>query len=72
EGEEQNVHLSVVGENALMLTAFDDRTTLGLVRLYAGEATDALLPICTRIHSRSAGAPLPRAEAGDLFTPDEA
>jgi len=72
EGEEQNVHLSVVGENALMLTAFDDRTTLGLVRLYAGEATDALLPICHRIHSRSAGSPLPKAEAGDLFTPDDA
>ncbi|MGQ9730682.1 MAG: roadblock/LC7 domain-containing protein [Candidatus Zipacnadales bacterium] len=59
QGEERNIHLSVVGETALMLTAFDDRTTLGLVRLYASQATQALLPIMERIASRRARPELP-------------
>jgi len=71
EGVEQNLHLSVVGEEALMLTAFDDRTTLGLVRLYAAEATESLLPVVARIHDRSAGAEFPDMGGGDLFRPEQ-
>jgi predicted regulator of Ras-like GTPase activity (Roadblock/LC7/MglB family) len=59
QGEERNIHLSVVGESALMLTAFDDRTTLGLVRLYASEAAQSLLPVVQRIQGRAVPAGLP-------------
>ena len=67
QGEERNIHLSVVGDTALMLTAFDDRTTLGLVRLYASEATRSLLPITERIGSRSGHADLPDIGDRELF-----
>ena len=70
EGEEQNLHLSVVGETALMLTAFDDRTTLGLVRLYATDATESLLPVVERISNRMGGAVLPKGGDEDLFRPE--
>ena len=67
QGEERNIHLSVVGDTALMLTAFDDRTTLGLVRLYAGEAAQSLLPIVERITGRSGLGPLPDFGEKPLF-----
>jgi predicted regulator of Ras-like GTPase activity (Roadblock/LC7/MglB family) len=70
EGEEQNIHLSVVGEGALLLAAFDDRTTLGLVRLYAGEAANGLRPIMERIRSRSLKANVPDLGNTDFFKPD--
>lgn len=63
EGEDQNMQLSVVGEAALLLAAFDDRTTLGLVRLYASEAANGLRPVMERIRSRSVKAGVP--ELGD-------
>ena len=68
EGEDQNVHLSVVGDTALLLAAFDDRTTLGLVRLYASEAANALRPVMERIRSRSVKASVPELGGTDLFT----
>jgi predicted regulator of Ras-like GTPase activity (Roadblock/LC7/MglB family) len=67
QGEERNIHLSVVGDTALMLTAFDDRTTLGLVRLYAGEAAQTLLPIVQRIQGRSVFSGLPDLGDQQLF-----
>lgn len=67
QGEERNIHLSVVGDNALMLTAFDDRTTLGLVRLYASEATQSLLPIVKRIQCRSVTVDLPDVSTRQFF-----
>ncbi|MBM3497828.1 MAG: roadblock/LC7 domain-containing protein [Armatimonadetes bacterium] len=67
QGEERNIHLSVVGDTALMLTAFDDRTTLGLVRLYAGEAAQTLLPVVQRIHGRSVVTGLPDIGERRLF-----
>jgi predicted regulator of Ras-like GTPase activity (Roadblock/LC7/MglB family) len=67
QGEERNIHLSVVGESALMLTAFDDRTTLGLVRLYAGEAAQGLLPIMERIQGRHVRPILPDLGDRELF-----
>jgi predicted regulator of Ras-like GTPase activity (Roadblock/LC7/MglB family) len=70
EGEEQNIHLSVVGEGALLLAAFDDRTTLGLVRLYAGEAANGLRPVMQKIRSHSLKAGIPDLGATEFFKPD--
>lgn len=67
EGEDQNIHLSVVGEAALLLAAFDDRTTLGLVRLYASEAASGLRPVMERIRSRTVKANVPELSGTELF-----
>lgn len=67
QGEQQNLHLSIVGDNALLLAAFDDRTTLGLVRLYAAEAAENLALVVEGARGRSAAGLLPDSPEGDIF-----
>lgn len=42
QGRRDNIQLSLVGERTLLTVLFDDRTTLGMVRLYAAEAAKKL------------------------------
>ncbi|UCC68041.1 MAG: roadblock/LC7 domain-containing protein [Armatimonadota bacterium] len=39
QGKEQHVHINVAGEHGLLMTIFDDTTTVGLVRLCARKAS---------------------------------
>ncbi|NIM06648.1 MAG: roadblock/LC7 domain-containing protein, partial [Armatimonadetes bacterium] len=45
QGEKEHVHLNLVGEDALLMLLFDDRTTIGLVRVLAKDASERLLEI---------------------------
>jgi len=38
QGSKQNIHVSAVDEEAILLATFDNRTTVGMVRLFAAEA----------------------------------
>ena len=42
QGKSENIHIGLVAERALVVVIFDDRTTLGMVRLYAEELTQKL------------------------------
>ncbi|MEQ8766576.1 MAG: roadblock/LC7 domain-containing protein [Planctomycetota bacterium] len=42
QGTRDNIHLTMVGERALLTILFDDQTTLGMVRLYVKEAATRL------------------------------
>jgi len=42
QGKNENIHIGLVAERALAVVIFDDRTTLGMVRLYAEELTQRL------------------------------
>ena len=42
QGKTDNIHISLVAERALAVVIFDDRTTLGMVRLYAEELAQKL------------------------------
>lgn len=42
QGKTENIHIGLVAERALVVVIFDDRTTLGMVRLYAEELTQKL------------------------------
>jgi predicted regulator of Ras-like GTPase activity (Roadblock/LC7/MglB family) len=42
QGKNENIHIGLVAERALVVVIFDDRTTLGMVRLYAEELTQKL------------------------------
>jgi predicted regulator of Ras-like GTPase activity (Roadblock/LC7/MglB family) len=42
QGKTENIHIGLVAERALVVVIFDDRTTLGMVRLYAEELTQRL------------------------------
>ena len=42
QGERGNIQLSLVGDRTLLTILFDDSTTVGMVRLYAGETVKKL------------------------------
>jgi predicted regulator of Ras-like GTPase activity (Roadblock/LC7/MglB family) len=42
QGKRDHIHMSLVGERSILVVVFDDRTTIGMVRLYAKEAATDL------------------------------
>ena len=42
QGTRENIHVSAVDEDAILLATFDGRTTVGMVRLFAKEASAAI------------------------------
>jgi len=55
EGAKQSIHVSTVGDEAILLAIFDDRTTVGMVRLFAKESSAALAEVSpppVRVESR--------------------
>lgn len=45
QGKKDNIHMSLVGERSILVVIFDDRTTIGMVRLYAKETAIELSKI---------------------------
>ena len=45
QGERDNIQLSLVGDRTLLTILFDDRTTVGMVRLYANETGKKLADV---------------------------
>ena len=54
QGERDNIQLSLVGDRTLLTILFDDRTTVGMVRLYASETAKKLAGIYNTAADRSA------------------
>jgi len=42
QGKKDHIHMSIVGERSILVVIFDDRTTIGMVRLYAKESAKEL------------------------------
>lgn len=42
QGKKDSIHLTLIGERTLLTVIFDERTTIGMVRLYANEAAKKL------------------------------
>jgi predicted regulator of Ras-like GTPase activity (Roadblock/LC7/MglB family) len=42
QGKKDHIHMSIVGERSILVVIFDDRTTIGMVRLYAKESSQEL------------------------------
>ncbi len=51
QGKKDHIHMSIVGERSILVVIFDDRTTIGMVRLYAKETSAELQNIFTDIHN---------------------
>lgn len=49
EGEKDNIHISVVGKRIILVVIFDERSSLGLVRLRVRKASIELESVFTRI-----------------------
>ncbi|MEA3297801.1 MAG: roadblock/LC7 domain-containing protein [candidate division Zixibacteria bacterium] len=45
QGKKDHIHMSLVGDRSILVVIFDERTTIGMVRLYAKEASIALARI---------------------------
>lgn len=42
QGKRDHIHLCLIGERTILAVIFDDRTTIGMVRLYAKEISEDL------------------------------
>lgn len=51
QGKKDHIHMSIIGERAIMAIIFDDRTTIGMVRLYSKEVAEELTKILNEIAS---------------------
>jgi len=73
EGAKWSIHVSTVDKEAILLAVFDERTTVGMVRVFAKEAGRAVGAVLgeARARPRPAGefaAPLNAAESGPAWT----
>lgn len=59
QGENENIHISLVSNRCLIVIIFDDRTTIGMVRLYAKEVTGDLSSVLDRIRDKGSTRPNP-------------
>lgn len=61
QGERDSLHMSLVGERTILLVVFDERSSLGLVKLRVKRANDEIAAILENIRKRDA--------AGDADSP---
>jgi predicted regulator of Ras-like GTPase activity (Roadblock/LC7/MglB family) len=54
EGEKDNIHISLVGQRVILVIIFDERSSLGLVRLRVRKASIELAAIFEVIHQKAA------------------
>lgn len=52
QGKRDNIQLTLVGNRTILATVFDERTTIGMVRLYAKEASEQLKKVFEEIAAR--------------------
>ena len=52
QGKRDSLHISTIGKMAILVVAFDERSTLGLVRLRVKKASSALEAVFDEITSR--------------------
>jgi predicted regulator of Ras-like GTPase activity (Roadblock/LC7/MglB family) len=52
QGIKENIHVAAVDEQAILLAIFDSRTTVGMVRLFAKEATAAISAVLAASRAR--------------------
>jgi predicted regulator of Ras-like GTPase activity (Roadblock/LC7/MglB family) len=74
EGSKRSMHVSTVDEDAILLAIFDERTTVGMVRLFATEASRSVGAVLGEVRARPKpsaefAAPLNDAESRVAWTP---
>ncbi len=71
EGEKDNIHISIIGGRVILVVIFDQRSSLGLVRLRVKKASEELAAILadlvkkTELHNEAPGVDSPFAEITD-------
>lgn len=72
QGRKEHIHVSLVDRDTLLMAIFDDRTTIGMIRLYARDTEEEIARLFDRARRHSErGArvlgDLQRGEAGPPF-----
>lgn len=57
QGKKDNIHLTLVGNRTLLAIIFDDKTTVGMVRLYSNEVTKKMVTVFNEAGKKTAQAP---------------
>jgi len=52
KGKSENVYFSAIGDHVILVTLFDDRTSLGVIRLQIAKITDELAQILATIFEK--------------------
>ena len=52
QGVRESIHVSAVDDETILLAIFDDRTTVGMVRLFAKEASRAIGTVLAEARTR--------------------
>ena len=52
KGRSENVYFSAIGEHVIMVTLFNDKTSLGLIRLQINKVVDELLIVLSSIFEK--------------------
>jgi predicted regulator of Ras-like GTPase activity (Roadblock/LC7/MglB family) len=52
KGKSENVYFSAIGDHVILVTLFDDRTSLGVIRLQIGKITEELARILSTIFEK--------------------
>jgi predicted regulator of Ras-like GTPase activity (Roadblock/LC7/MglB family) len=58
KGRSENVYFSAIGEHVIMVTLFDDRTSLGLIRLQINKVIEELTIILSSIFIKERSKPV--------------
>ncbi|HLB25595.1 MAG TPA: roadblock/LC7 domain-containing protein [Nitrospirota bacterium] len=53
EGEKDNIHISVIGQRVILVVIFDQRSSLGLVRLRVKKSSEAIARIFESIQDKA-------------------
>lgn len=53
EGERDNIHISLVGHRVILVVIFDERSSLGLVRLRVRRASNDLVKVLEQINAKA-------------------
>ena len=74
EGTKRSIHVSTVDDAAILLAIFDERTTVGMVRLFAGEVSRAVGGVLGEARARPKppgefAAPLSETESRPAWAP---
>jgi predicted regulator of Ras-like GTPase activity (Roadblock/LC7/MglB family) len=67
EGEKDHLHISLVGDRVILVVIFDNRTSLGLVRLRVKRSSENLTGIFDAINNKAAAGTAPSEEAQSPF-----
>ncbi len=63
QGKKDHIHINLVGERSILVVIFDDRTTIGMVRLYSKDVTARILEMLENMSGDE-----PHEKVDDEFT----